>query len=68
MFIPVKLWSYQTFCCRRKVTAEHVLHAHAQSADPRSVLVEGASGTGKSTLCHYLAQGWATGSIPTLSR
>ena len=61
IFITTNALSAKPF--RRNIDPQKVLRGHA-----KRVLVEGASGTGKSLLCHYLAYGWATGTISNLKK
>ena len=64
LYFPVFL----RISCRREVDVDEVLSPHQKCHNPRRILLEGASGTGKSLLCHYLAYGWATRKITSLER
>ena len=66
--IIIKLYFFLRISCRREVDVDEVLSPYQKCHNPRRILLEGASGTGKSLLSHYLAYGWATRKITSLER
>ena len=42
------------------VTMKDIFNPHEECADPRTVLIEGKPGVGKTTFCYKLAYDWAT--------